>query len=249
MPRVLTICHPLEGIGRTTLTVQLAAAAAAQGVSVLVIDAAPDAAATRMLTCHRPPAPEAVPEVGEGIVAAAWAGVDLVPAEHVSARLVAAGFADPSALPRAVARWGQGYALVLIDTPAGVGPLLLAAAAAADALVLPTTATRQAVAEVRPLLDTLTRYGARAPVVAGVVLTGTRAVQDAAGHYWTGYLWQTCEAAAAPLCQPSLPHADALDRAAARGCPVAELDTPEAQTLAGLFARYLGQLAPGLAHP
>lgn len=214
---------------------------------MLVIDADPAAGASRILTGHRP-APEAGAETGEGIVAAAWAGVDLVPAEHVSALLVAARFADPSALPRAVTRWGEGYELVLIDTPAGVGPLLLAAAAAADALVLPTTATRQAVAEVRPLLDTLTRYGARRPVVAGLVLTGTPPVQDAAGHYWTGYLWQTCEEAAVPLCQPSLPQADALAQAAQRGCPVAELGTPEAQVLADLFTRYLGQLAPGLAH-
>jgi len=195
------------------LTVQLAAAAAAQGLSVLVIDADPAAGASRILTGHRP-APEAGAETGEGIVAAAWAGVDLVPAEHVSALLVAARFADPSALPRAVTRWGEGYELVLIDTPAGVGPLLLAAAAD-DALVLLATATRQAVA----------------------------------GHYWTGYLWQTCEDAAVPLCQPSLPQADALAEVARYGCPVAELGTRKAQALAGLFVRYLGQLAPGLARP
>lgn len=53
-------------------------------------------------------------------------------------------------------------------------------------------------------------------------------------------------AAAVPLCAPPLPLAQA--QAAARGCPVAELDTDEARAVAAVVPGHPGQLAPGLAH-
>lgn len=208
MSSVFTICHPVQGVGRTLLTVQLAALAAERGLRVLVIDVTPDGAATAALSTRLGPVVATLGPVRPTAAAGLWlAGSDaaagLLAQDQARGQLM-----RPGALAGAVSAWRERFDLALIDTPAGIGPALLAAVFAADALVVPQTLTREAASELGPYLDTLgtlaTRAGRDPVPVAGVVLNAHGA-EPGRADYWAGYCEHVSEAAGADLLGPVLP--------------------------------------------
>lgn len=208
MPATFTICHPVQGVGRTLLTVQLAALAAERGLRVLVVDAAPDGAATVALSDRPGPVVATLGPVRPTATAGLWLAEPDAVAGLLAQDQARGQLMTPGALAGAVTGWRSRFDLTLIDTPAGIGPALLAAILAADALVVPQTLTREAASELAPYLGTLDTLAARAgrdPVpVAGVVLNAHGA-EPGRADYWAGYCEHVAEVAGADLLGPVLP--------------------------------------------
>jgi len=169
------------GVGKTTVTVNLAAAAARQGARILVVDADPQASATRALepdatfTLHDVLENGAERSAADAIVPAAdsW-GVDIIASELALARRDAEQtVGSEQRLRRALVGVADSYDLVLIDCPPSVGRLVATALVAVDAALLVTEPGRDSVAGLAGVTETveLVRAAYRPDLaVAGVVV-------------------------------------------------------------------------------
>lgn len=148
MTRVVAFANEKGGSAKTTTAVCVAGCLVELGESVLLVDLDPQAAATRWLGAQ--PARGLGDVFGGGeddlsrYAVEGAAGVDLVPADE---RLAAADkLLDPDearlGFLRALERLPAGrWSWVLLDTPPNLGTLTVAATIAADAVVVPTSAT------------------------------------------------------------------------------------------------------------
>ena len=133
------------GVGKTTVTLGIAAALAGHGAGVLLVDLDPQASATKVLgvdvqeRCTVADAllePERYP-LSDAIIRSEW-GFDVAPAETALASWEARrSTADEFVLRDQLARV-VGYDTVLVDCPPSLGVLTLNALAAASHLVLVT---------------------------------------------------------------------------------------------------------------
>jgi chromosome partitioning protein len=142
--RWLRTCSPTRrgGVGKTTITLGVAAALAARGARVLLIDLDPQASATKVLGVETQDRctmadvllePDRYP-LSDAIARGAW-GFDVAPAEMAlasreSRRLTADEFVLRNQLDRVTA-----FDVVLVDCPPSLGVLTLNALAAASHLV------------------------------------------------------------------------------------------------------------------
>lgn len=141
--RVIAVANCKGGAGKSSTVVNLAAAWAATGRRVLVVDL--DAQGHSGLGLGRAAACGAVTahdcfrgatgSLAGGVLAAA-AGVDLLPADRDFDGDVRVS--NPRRLAEALAPLGGAYDLILIDTPPSVPRLIVAALMAADAVLVPT---------------------------------------------------------------------------------------------------------------
>jgi chromosome partitioning protein len=150
-PRVFAVATAKGGTGKTTTATNLSAALAARGHHVLLIDADPQANATRNLGLpFRHPEPQGladvlldnVPITDAAIAATNRLGVDLLPSTH---RLARAELELPGIslyemrLRRALADLPpQAYRYVVIDTHPGFSVLTRIAIAASNDVIVPT---------------------------------------------------------------------------------------------------------------
>lgn len=165
--RVVVIASGKGGSGKTTATVNLAAALAERGGRALVIDTDPQASASRWLGAEGAASPLSALYAGEAervdlaaaVVSTTAPGVDLVPSSPALGR--AARNAPPdtvTALRTAVrqlppGRWGW----VLIDTPPGLDLLTLSAMMAARFALVPADASAITLDALAPTLATIAR--------------------------------------------------------------------------------------------
>ena len=149
--RVLTVANQKGGVGKTTSTVNLAAALAMHGVQVLVIDLDPQGNAstalasntgrarrrsTRLLLGEIPLAEAAVREPRVGQPVCVPATIDLAGAEIELVSMVAREHRLKQALsPEALDELGVDY--VLIDCPPSLGLLTVNALVAAEEVLIP----------------------------------------------------------------------------------------------------------------
>jgi len=168
--RVIAIVNQKGGCGKTTTTVNLAGALAADGARVLVIDIDPQAHATLALGVDPDKIDEnlyevlAEPSGGrrlEEIIVEVGEGLDLAPSgivlsaleqklasERVEARTERLS-AALEALPE------SAYEYVLIDCPPNVGLLTFMALRAASEVIIPLETSRFAIHGVEKLLETI----------------------------------------------------------------------------------------------
>lgn len=187
-PAVITFANQKGGVGKTTLTVSVAAELSRRGKRVLVIDLDPQCNATAWLVpglAEPTPAERTSSDVlysaqQEGaleaaIVTTTWPGVDLVPAELELAGREADRVASPDLRLRKALRGVDlsRYDLVVIDTNPSLGPLLMNALNASDFALVVTDAERfgaNGVAQVMRTLNVVMEDSNQGLQLAGIVV-------------------------------------------------------------------------------
>lgn len=140
MGNVVAILNQKGGVGKTTVTLGLASAAAQAGHRVLVVDLDPQASSTWVLGIDPTAVDVSTAEVlgrtaaDKAIVASPWSDrIHVIPA---SKRLQSKETGNPQRLRTALAEVASGYDAVLIDCPPSLGNLTTSGLTAADHAVI-----------------------------------------------------------------------------------------------------------------
>jgi chromosome partitioning protein len=239
---VYVFANQKGGVGKTTVTLGIAAALAGRGAGVLLIDLDPQASATKVLGVgvqERCTVADALLEperyaLSDAIVRSEW-GFDVAPAETaLASREARRSTADEFVLRDQLAEVA-GYDVVLVDCPPSLGVLTLNALAAASHLVIVTEPSFLALQGIDELLETRDLVSAHYNsqlVLAGVVVNRIeRTVEhrvgltEIASYFGPDLVWS-----------PQLPKRTALQEGARRGVPLTDLGSSAARELSLGFA-------------
>jgi len=234
---VLAVVNQKGGVGKTTVVLGLAAAAARRGDRVVVVDVDPQANATSGMAVWSPARTIddalAVESPGAAVPLVIPCGWDpelfvsvprLVPSSPQLAQREPQLATDPiGAQDRLrVALEGIDADLVLIDCPPSLGLLTVNALFAADAVVVVTEPAAWAVDGVGQILRNVTRIAARRggpPEVAGIVVNRLARTRDS--RYWDA---QLVEAHPGQIVRPPIRLRAAVAEASAQSLPLCALD-------------------------
>lgn len=184
LPRVLAVMNQKGGVGKTTTTVSVAAALAARGVRVLIVDLDPQGNASVGLGIRIGETEIAVYDVlladvplNKAIRNTAYAKLDVAPSSidlaGAEVELVSVD-ARERRLRDALGTVAGLYDAVLIDCPPSLGLLTVNALVAADNVIVPIQCEYYALEGLRQLLTTVGRVTQSLNpelVLGGVVLT------------------------------------------------------------------------------
>ena len=256
--RIFAVCNQKGGVGKTTVTVNLAAVLAGRGHRVLLIDADPQGNATSNLGIEDSPSftlndvlaidkrtgqviaggiSEAVVAAGEG-----WKGIDLVAGE-----LALAGREQDQDLGReyrlrtALEGVTEHWDVILIDCPPSLGQLTVNALTAADAALLvsePRAASVEGLAQMTRTLHTVRQHFNDRLQLAGVVVNRYRPDRrdrvEWAEQLRTDYTTH--------LIEPFIPEREVVATAATAAAPLSAYGTraqPVTDALAAIATRLL----------
>ena len=164
--RVIAMCNQKGGVGKTTTTINLAAALAEYGRTVLIVDFDPQGAASAGLGINANELDDTVytllmdskSDIRDVIVHTAFPGLDLVPANiDLSAAEVQLvnEVAREQALLRALRPVLDDYDVIMIDCQPSLGLLTVNALTAAHGVLIPLGAEYFALRGVALLVDTI----------------------------------------------------------------------------------------------
>lgn len=165
MGRVIAVANQKGGVGKTTTSVNLAAALARLGKKILLIDLDPQGNATVAIGVDKDDLPASVFEVLVGetkpraaIIQVEQAGLDLLPANgDLTAAEVALLEEDmgPKRLRKVLKKVRNEYDAVLIDCPPTLNMLTINALTAADGILVPVQCEYFALEGLSALMDTI----------------------------------------------------------------------------------------------
>jgi chromosome partitioning protein len=193
--QVIALCNQKGGVGKTTLTVNLADTLAQVGRRVLLVDCDPQANATAHLGIEDTPAwtlndvltvDPATRQVAPGVLAQAvvpagegWSGVELVAAElPLASREQDQDLGREYRLRIAMEGTLDTWDVVLLDCPPSLGQLTVNALTAADAALLvtePRAASVEGLAQMTRTVATVRKHFNDGLRLAGVVVNRYRA--------------------------------------------------------------------------
>jgi chromosome partitioning protein len=214
------------GVGKTTISLTLGAAALRRGSRVLLVDLDPQASATSVLGADVDEQPTMTDvmlsdcPLGEAVRPTEW-GLDLAPADR-GLRSADSGITtgDEAVLPRQLETVGD-YDLMLIDCPPNLGTLTIDALAAASRALVVTEPTFLALHAMEELLDTLGDIAAEqnpSLELAGVVLNRVEATAE---HRHS--VAELEDAFGSQVWEPHVPKRAILQDAMRRGVPAQDL--------------------------
>ncbi len=164
--RIIALCNQKGGVGKTTTSVNLAAALAEYGRKVLVVDFDPQGAASATLGVNSHDIETTIYDLllsskvatKDVIVPTAWDNLDLLPAniDLSAAEVQLVGeVARESALARALRSVQDDYDVIMIDCQPSLGLLTVNALVAAHGVVIPLACEFFAMRGVALLVDTV----------------------------------------------------------------------------------------------
>jgi chromosome partitioning protein len=254
----VAVLNQKGGVGKTCLTLGLAATLGVKGRSALVIDLDPQANATQALDPPSTPwtsndllRPD--PETGEVVsgslvdaiaqASPAWQGVSLVPSELPLAAREQDQVLGREFRLRTVLEKVDGHAVALVDCPPSLGQLVVNALVAADAALLvtePAAASLKGVAAVADTIDQVRRYYNPRLRLAGVVVNKHQPGRVEARTR----LAELTSAFGEQLWEPVVPEREVVNRAYGAAVPVHTFGTAATEitdVLAILARRLLGE--------
>ena len=189
MQRTLAILNQKGGVGKTTVTLGLASAAASAGRRVLVVDLDPQAAATWVLGIDPAGLDGSVTDllsvkgthIGDVVRRSVWSdNIDVIPSTSALQELE---IGPSKRLRKALERVEPDYEAVLIDCPPSLGNLTrsaLTAARHAIIVVEPSSLGLRGIGGVADLIDDVWDHANPGLELAGVVLNRVPAVSNEA---------------------------------------------------------------------
>lgn len=252
--RVMAVANQKGGTGKSTITVNVAAAAGELGLRVLVVDVDPQADATTMLDID-PDARERTLydvlvggcELPEAIVPGVVDGVDLVVGSERMADVevtLAGEMMRERYLAEALAEHVSGYDLVLIDCPPNLGLLTVnALCAAREVLVVVSMVDRNAYKGAMALLATVTKLRRK-----GVELSITGVLRNQVDRQRSTYrlLDDALTGAGLALLTTEIPLRAGFQNAVTAGRPLVHFEPghPGAVAIRDLAIELVGAAAP-----
>ena len=144
MKQIITIANQKGGVGKTTSAINISAALATCGKSVLLIDLDPQANATSGVSVEPNEATiyECLMErnfISSAILPTCIHGFSIIPSKGdlVGAEIEVSTLADRESILKTIVGEIQGYDFVIIDCPPAFGLLTINALVAASALIVP----------------------------------------------------------------------------------------------------------------
>ncbi|MBD0280893.1 MAG: ParA family protein [Thermoleophilaceae bacterium] len=217
------------GVGKTTVSLALGAAAVRRGSRVLLLDLDPQASATSVLGADVEEGPTLTDvmlggdhTLRDAVRATGW-GLDLAPADRkLRAADTGVVVGDEAVLPRQLKNVDD-YDLILLDCPPNLGALTINALAAASNALVVTEPTFLALHAMEELFDTLRDVAEeRNPSLemAGVVLNR---VETTAEHKHS--VAEVQESFGSQVWEPHIPKRAILQDAMRRGVPPQDLQS------------------------
>ena len=187
MGRTVALLNQKGGVGKTTVTLGLASAAAQAGNRVLVVDLDPQASATWVMGIDPRDVGSSMVDVlsrtraADAIVPSAWSdAVHLIPASEA---LQARDTGSPARLRSALAEVSGDYEAVLLDCPPSLGSLTtngLTAAEHAVIVVEPSALGLRGIGAVADLIDEVWDTNNADLELSGVILNKVPAISGEA---------------------------------------------------------------------
>jgi chromosome partitioning protein len=217
------------GVGKTTVSLALGAAAVRRGSRVLLLDLDPQASATSVLAADvqsQPTMTDVMAGAGcalaDAVRPTGW-GLDLAPAERgLRSADSDIPHGDEAVLPRQLATLSD-YDLILLDCPPNLGALTINALAASSRALVVTEPTFLALHAMEELLDTLHEVAANQNPeleLAGVVLNR---LEPTAEHKRS--MAELADTFGSQLWEPHVPRRAILQDAMRRGVPPQDLES------------------------
>ncbi len=184
MGKTISICNQKGGTGKTTTTVNLAAALALSGKKILIIDIDPQGNATSGVGINKSEIQASIYEVllnkispPEAVISSAVTNLDVIPCNInlTGAEIELVGvMSRETRLKKAISVIQNNYDYIFIDSPPSLGLLTLNALVACESIIIPIQCEFYALEGVTQLLKTinLVRDGLNPSLrIEGVLLT------------------------------------------------------------------------------